>query len=547
MASPAPPTKLNNLPQEIRDKIWSKVRDEMRSAPAIHFLHMYVNAYSSPWSYVADMLQTGLFQASAYSSAGGKDRMLMQVDSTTAYTVQEMQKREVIDSSAGVESPNNDPDVITWPVYTDPLSEEPTVPFVVNTEKDLVCLQQPLHAVAWFAPVHVQWWGASEYKHFKPRDWRPEGGTWELKNLGLVWDAGLYHLDCPGCKWLKRHYKELRRQVAHRHEMQRKRAEAGLPKPACTMCAEVERAVTERTPANAKAGEEDSIRNVDPDHADDTVSVCSEDADDDDFHFYNISGQAQLFHHRWAFRNTYTRNFKPDLSSSSFKPRPGQDPKKVHASSKDVPLIRHGDHPHCHGLTRIKSNPMYFQTYACWRQAKTRILRPQFASMIGQLADDLFPRLNNLFLIDYSISLDPDTAEIPLDSPHWFDNAGGVYVAVKEHDPFRRTAFEFAAELSPRPPSYEVYQGRIVPNNEKTVSVMAYVKVADRSRFDGLVNFALDDSILASPKKVWQNPWTTPYDSDDSSDSDEYGNVDEPGQSAELNSDESDYLEDESD
>ncbi|KAK0644377.1 hypothetical protein B0T16DRAFT_196204 [Cercophora newfieldiana] len=209
-----------------------------------------------------------------------------------------------------------------------------------------------------------------------------------------------------------------------------------------------------------------------PNPDDDTVSICSEDADGDDFRLYNISGQG------WIDAGDHAMELKP----SSFKTPPGHDPKKVVPSSgptnhgEDLPLVRHGDAPNC-------AHP-----YAL-----------RFETDTAFLITTCFPGLEAFYMIDYSIALHPEMKEVPLDRPHWFDNAGGVYIDVVEgdgrwvfddSDPFRRSVFEFTHQLESTRGDWGIR--RDLPDCR--IGVMAYVKLDGLGRFSGLIDGAIGDS-----------------------------------------------------
>jgi hypothetical protein len=79
---------------------------------------------ASPDKLTLPEVQTSPLQTSACSSPGEIDRMVMQVDSATAYTVQELQICEAINNSTRAEPAKRDPGVDKWLVHTDPLSEK---------------------------------------------------------------------------------------------------------------------------------------------------------------------------------------------------------------------------------------------------------------------------------------------------------------------------------------------------------------------------------------------------------------------------------------
>ncbi|KAK0616341.1 hypothetical protein B0T14DRAFT_567947 [Immersiella caudata] len=145
---------------------------------------------------------------------------------------------------------------------------------------------------------------------------------------------------------------------------------------------------------------------------------------------------------------------------------------------------------------------------------------------LGLFLDNAVHDLDTFYLIDYTIALRPGVA-IPLESTHWFDGTGGVYVEVTEgdddhwvfhHGPFFPNVFELASWMSstdPRLNSADMSKS-FVPNmamfadrQNPHVAVLAYVKVSDGGRFPGLVGFGIGDTLngeytLLEDRLYWQ-------------------------------------------
>ncbi|KAK4443245.1 hypothetical protein QBC34DRAFT_213171 [Podospora aff. communis PSN243] len=538
------PMRFCDLPQEIRDQICCKVKN----APGVHFLDFYTNEVPEEWDaffswksmamlveaqreaiaakaenrppnsvsvpslsgesreeYVASeysakltmpQIQDTLGKASAFYSRGLK---LRQVSHSMRHY---MDMLEELDANRG-----KSPGVETWKIHTDLLSPR-ILSMEVNTEQDLVCLLQPLRPADGFR------WGTSlgdgSAQHLK-----------RVKNLAMIWDANMYKFYCHGCTDLELRYRVLLKQVKKRDGLRQSRALHNIPKPTCRMCTAVYESSGDAKDARQKLINDRLERIRDrlatcrvadwykaseriyplETYDDDTVSICSEDADHDDYRFFNISGQALMAEHKASLELDGMREYQQypsytccrrslsfdwnnqlddnssgsnsgsveededdqdpcslwggfhparprlrelEISPSMFKQEPGQDPKKVpippspqQAHQDSVPAVRHGVHVPCRRKESIGFDAN---------------------DLIGPIerGSELLD-LERLYMIDYSIALRPGEA-IPLDGTHWFDGSGGVYVQVKQDDtrwifddgdPFRRTVFEFLEYLDP--------------------------------------------------------------------------------------------------
>jgi len=597
------PKSFSDLPQEIKDTIWSEVRNE----PGVHFFDYYRNQEDCPFNFrkrhqlnvvpiyqngprfdlvtfhhlkqaldsrkealaahqenrsprnvfelpppagepptpvfaaacdeqiklTLPQIQTDLLEASAYYA---RDLRLRLVDRNTGDTLDELKRLEDIKGKSA--------SVDTWDIHVDPTSKHPTCSIDVDHDKDLVCLLRPLYGMGFGAlkrntPLQDIIGGETVQQIFKR--WVPHAD--KLKYLAVVWDEDLYPADCDGCSRLQMHYKQLRKQARHRAQLRSAREERGLPKPACRMCTgvneyvdqlllphvEAERKAIEKEvrqefidqrlstfrheidcacPVSGHAGSyQDLLFTADrfggfcdewgnmkecslkqtllplEDVDDDTVSVCSNDADDDDFRFYNISGQAVLTRHcSLPGDQRYLGPFydEVELKPSSFEPQAGQDPKKVPWNEEDIdsddtiPRVRHGDHPCC--CITEPANHWLINVFG-------------FHSDLNRGLSH-FRSLKTFYMIDYSITLGPEVDEIPLDGRHWFDGLGGLYIEVDPAAghwvvptiPYRRSVFEMVSDM------------RKNLRSAFRIEVLAYLRVRDRTRLAGLVDSAIGDS-----------------------------------------------------
>ncbi|KAK1827463.1 hypothetical protein QBC39DRAFT_334110 [Podospora conica] len=264
---------------------------------------------------------------------------------------------------------------------------------------------------------------------------------------------------------------------------------------------------------------------------DDTASICSEDVDDDDFIRYNNSRRKQLIdatpirhsldlglisinpptnppvlhYHVPARLRPLNKTQDPllDLRASSFLLPTTDDPKRPtlrQFHDRHTPAPLHGSHPECKPYGSL---PVPYDT---------DLAKPWFLEYVLE-------KCKTLFMVDYAISLRGDT--IPLEGmAHWNDDNGGLYVEVdpedqrweiSRDDPCRGDVVEFtryvrhcwaakrAMVWSPRGPddSFPTLEAAMDPvigewgseNLAKLprVAIMAYVRVADFGRFEGLL------------------------------------------------------------